>query len=215
MESAKNILQLTDTNSEVSNQEKTFLVRGTDKIPIYAENTSKYSLSFRYLGRRYHNQPEEPVRLLINNNGGSIELGGTLFTICPWWDGPNSRAQVEKQLLADSLQSPSKWVWVHHAPPDGSPVSWTGKRFAGDAYLVGWIERFKPDMVLSGHIHNSPFLGGGSWMDQVGDTWVFNPGRQPGPHPTLITLDLDEMQADWFSAEEKESRSLRPERLPG
>ena len=46
MESAKNFLQLTDTNSEVSNQEKAFLLHGTDKIPIYAENTSKYSLSF-------------------------------------------------------------------------------------------------------------------------------------------------------------------------
>ena len=75
MESAKNFLQLTDTNSEVSNQEKAFLLHGTDKIPIYAENTSKYSLSFRYLGQGHHNQPEKPVRLLINNNGRSVELG--------------------------------------------------------------------------------------------------------------------------------------------
>ena len=75
MESAKNFLQLTDTSSEVSNQEKAFLLHGTDKIPIYAENTSKYSLSFRYLGQRHHNQPEKPVRLLINNNGRSVELG--------------------------------------------------------------------------------------------------------------------------------------------
>ena len=75
MESAKNFLQLTDTNSEVSNQEKAFLLHGTDKIPIFTENTSKYSLSFRYLGRRSHNQPEEPVRLLIKNNGDSVELG--------------------------------------------------------------------------------------------------------------------------------------------
>jgi extracellular factor (EF) 3-hydroxypalmitic acid methyl ester biosynthesis protein len=75
METAKNNLQLIDTNSEVSNQEKAFLLHGTDKIPIYAENTSKYSLSFRYLGQRHHYQPEKPVRLLINNNGRSVELG--------------------------------------------------------------------------------------------------------------------------------------------
>ena len=75
MESAKNNFQLIDTSSEVSNQEKTFLINGTDKIPIYAENTSKYSLSFRYLGQRWHNQPDEPVRLLIKNNGDSVELG--------------------------------------------------------------------------------------------------------------------------------------------
>ncbi len=31
-------------------------------------------------------------------DGDSIEIDGTLFTICPWWDGPVSRAEVEKLL---------------------------------------------------------------------------------------------------------------------
>jgi extracellular factor (EF) 3-hydroxypalmitic acid methyl ester biosynthesis protein len=75
MQSAKTNLQLIDTSSEVSNQEKTFLIHGIDKIPIYAENTSKYSLSFRYLGRRRHHKPDETVRLLIKNSGDSVELG--------------------------------------------------------------------------------------------------------------------------------------------
>jgi len=75
METAKNNFQLIDTSSQVSNQEKTFLIHGADKIPIHAENTSKYSLSFRYLGRRHLNQPDELVRLLIKNNGDSVELG--------------------------------------------------------------------------------------------------------------------------------------------
>jgi extracellular factor (EF) 3-hydroxypalmitic acid methyl ester biosynthesis protein len=75
METAKNNFQSIDTSCQVSNQEKAFLIRGSDKIPIHAENTSKYSLSFRYLGRRYNNQPDEPVRLLIRNNGDSVELG--------------------------------------------------------------------------------------------------------------------------------------------
>jgi extracellular factor (EF) 3-hydroxypalmitic acid methyl ester biosynthesis protein len=75
MESAKNNLQLIDTSSEVSNQEKTFLIHGIDKIPIYAENTSKYSLSFRYLDRRRHHKQDEPVRLLIKSSGDSVELG--------------------------------------------------------------------------------------------------------------------------------------------
>jgi len=75
METAKNNFELIDTNSQVSNQEKTFLIRGADKIPIQAENTSKYSLSFRYLGRQHHDQPDVPVRLLVKNNGDSVELG--------------------------------------------------------------------------------------------------------------------------------------------
>ena len=75
METAKNNFQPIHTSRQVSNQEKTFLIRGTDKIPIHAENTSKYSLSFRYLGQRCHYQADEPVRLLVKNNGDSVELG--------------------------------------------------------------------------------------------------------------------------------------------
>jgi extracellular factor (EF) 3-hydroxypalmitic acid methyl ester biosynthesis protein len=74
MESAKNNLQLVDTSTEVTNQEKIFLIHGTKKIPIYAKNSSKYSLQFRYLDQHIdHN--EKPVKLLIKNNGDSIELG--------------------------------------------------------------------------------------------------------------------------------------------
>ncbi len=49
-------------------------MHGTDKIPIYAENSSKYSLQFRYLDQHI-DYTEEPVKLLIKNNGDSIELG--------------------------------------------------------------------------------------------------------------------------------------------
>lgn len=74
MQSVKNSLQLIDPSSEVSTQEKTFLIRGTDEIPIYPEKNTKYSLSFRYLSR-HDNQIDEPVKLLIKNNGDSVELG--------------------------------------------------------------------------------------------------------------------------------------------
>jgi len=75
MENAKDNLRGDETNSEVSNQEKAFLIHGTDKIPIHTEITSKYSLSFRYLSQRRYKQPDEHVRLLISNNGDSVELG--------------------------------------------------------------------------------------------------------------------------------------------
>ncbi|MEI7996750.1 MAG: metallophosphoesterase [Methylococcaceae bacterium] len=123
----------------------------------------------------------------------------TLFTICPWWDGPESCTQVGDQLERDSLKAKDLWVWVYHAPPDASPTSWGGKQHYGDSQLVQWIERFSPDMVLSGHIHQSPFREGGSWVDQLKSTWIFNPGRQIGPCPTHIIIDTDERMALWFS----------------
>ena len=64
-------------------------------------------------------------------------------------------------------------------------------------------------MVLSGHIHNSPFYVEGSWIDRIGSTWVFNPGRQLGAQPTTIIVDLDTMTAEWSSQEEHSARDLR------
>src|SRR5207253_2812461 len=101
--------------------------------------------------------------------------------------GPATRAELEAQLARDAARRNGRWIWIHHAPPDKSPVSWTGKHFGGDECLVEWIRKYEPDLVLSGHIHNAPFYPGGSWIDRLGKTWVFNPGRQIGAQPTFIS----------------------------
>jgi Icc-related predicted phosphoesterase len=141
-------------------------------------------------------------------DGDSVEFPGTLVTICPWWDGPVSLAEVEKQLTEQAQKVQGRWIWVYHSPPAGSPVCWTGKKFGGDEVLLEWIKRFQPDMVLSGHIHNSPFYADGAWVDRIGKTWVFNPGKQPGECPTYIILDLEAMTAEWVSAEGQSVRKL-------
>jgi Icc-related predicted phosphoesterase len=144
-------------------------------------------------------------------DGDSVELGGARVTVCPWWDGPVSRAELETRLEREAESAdrgPHPWIWIHHAPPAGSPVCWTGKKFAGDEALREWIDRFQPDMVFSGHIHNSPFYGEGAWVDRLGKTWVFNPGRQPGACPTHISLDFATMSAEWISMEGRSVRRL-------
>jgi Icc-related predicted phosphoesterase len=148
-------------------------------------------------------------------DGDRVEFNGTLITVCPWWDGPLTRQAVEQQLTRDADCPREKWIWIHHAPPDRSPVSWTGKVFGGDPYLVNWIRRFQPDLVLSGHIHNAPFYEEGSWVDRLGSTWVFNPGKQPGPRPTFLVVDLDQMSVDWVCAEEQDQRRLRENSADG
>jgi hypothetical protein len=129
-------------------------------------------------------------------------------TLCPWWDGPVSRAGLESQLHRFAKHAGHKWIWVHHAPPDYSAISWNGKKFVGDKYLVDWIRHFEPDLVFCGHVHNAPFYPEGSWIDRIGKTWVFNPGRQIGPRPTSIVFDLDAMTAEWCSLEEQSLRQL-------
>ncbi len=145
----------------------------------------------------------------LHVDGDSFELGDLRITVCPWWDGQLSRGELEAQLEREAAKVRRRWLWIHHAPPEGSQTCWTGKKFAGDEFLRGWIDRFKPDMVLSGHIHNSPFYGGGSWIDRVGQTWVFNPGKQIGPQPTTIILDFDAMTAEWISQDDRSIRDLR------
>jgi Icc-related predicted phosphoesterase len=129
----------------------------------------------------------------------SVEIDGILFTVCPWWDGPLAKQQVADILARDATRPKDRWVWVYHSPPSNSPTSWVGRKHIGDEELATWIERYQPEMVLTGHIHQSPFVDGGSWVDQVGKTWVFNPGRQIGPWPTRIMFDTDTKAAVWLS----------------
>jgi Icc-related predicted phosphoesterase len=147
----------------------------------------------------------ETSQLGILRDGENITIGGNRFTICPWWDGPRVKEQISRQLEQEAHEPhDGRWIWVHHAPAANSPTSWGGKRSFGDAELVQWIERYKPDIVLSGHVHQSPFISDGSWFDRLGETWVFNVGQQLGHAPTRIMLDLDQNKikdrAFWFSA---------------
>jgi Icc-related predicted phosphoesterase len=141
-------------------------------------------------------------------DGQSLDRPEVFITICPWWDGPVTRAELEAQLQRDAARGRSPWLWVHHAPPSDSPVCWSGRKFAGDEYLREWIVRYQPDAVLCGHIHNSPFHPEGSWIDRIGKSWVFNPGRQIGAYPTHIAIDLVTMTAEWISSDERSTRLL-------
>lgn len=154
----------------------------------------------------------------ISVDGQSLAVDEDLVTVFPWWDGPVTRDEM-MAFIAEEKQRPHKrWLWLHHAPPGNSPVSWTGKKHIGDEHLNQSIEEHQPDFVFSGHIHNSPFCAGGSWIDRVGTAWVFNPGKSIGEFPPHIVVDLAEMKARWISYEGAEEIDLinpdaRPEPL--
>jgi Icc-related predicted phosphoesterase len=140
----------------------------------------------------------EVRELGIACDGDSLNFGDTLFTVCPWWDGPLVKQRIDEQLREAAAGQPKRWIWVHHAPPADSPTSWGGKRFFGDVELVQWIGKYQPSMVISGHVHQSPFIADGSWFDRVGTTWVFNAGLQAGRPPVHIVLDIGGGTAFWL-----------------
>ncbi|MEM6460588.1 MAG: metallophosphoesterase [Pseudomonadota bacterium] len=133
----------------------------------------------------------------VPTDGDSPVIGDTLFSLCPWWDGDRVKHEMIRQIEQDALKQPKRWIWVHHAPPQDSPTSWTGKRFFGDQELRALIERFQPDAVLSGHVHQSPYIDGGSWADRIGRTWIFNAGHQLGPVPSHVLIDTEDGTAYW------------------
>jgi Icc-related predicted phosphoesterase len=178
----------------------------------YLERLSKVTRLFACSGNHdldSHNAEGERVakwfakvrRLGIAADGDSFEMEDVLFTICPWWDGPSTRQAVGEQLARDaSKREGKKWAWVYHAPPSGSPTSWAGERYFGDDALDAWIKTYEPDFVFSGHVHSSPFAKGGSWVDHIGPTWIFNAGFELAPTPPHMILNTDENAVIWQSS---------------
>ncbi len=135
----------------------------------------------------------------VLTDGAYAEIEDTSITVCRWWDGPLGCADVGRQLARDAERRRRRWIWVYHAPPEASPVSWTGTKHYGDAELVRWTQQYQPELVLTGHVHESPFRTGGSWVDRIGDTWVFNAGRQIAPCPAHVIFDTTAGTAIWSS----------------
>jgi Icc-related predicted phosphoesterase len=139
-----------------------------------------------------------------------LALNGARISICPWWEGPDSRRCVAAFLQSESEKRGGPWIWMCHAPPAYSKISWNGRMHSGDPFLVELIGQHAPDIVLCGHIHSSPFQPPGSWMDRVGAAWVFNPGREIGPTPPSIVIDLVKMEATWQSSMDSQTIRLTP-----
>jgi Icc-related predicted phosphoesterase len=80
--------------------------------------------------------------------------------------------------------------------------------------LRGWITHHQPDIVLTGHVHESPFKPTGSWADRIGRTWVFNAGRQIGQVPAHVVIDLVAGRAVWHSLMGEETLDLADAQAP-
>ena len=144
----------------------------------------------------------------IPADGESLAMEDCLFTILPWWDGEAGRNSIDRLLKADAARRPANWIWVIHAPPSDSPVSWGGDKCFGAAEVRNWVEDYQPELVFSGHVHQAPFIEDGSWADRIGKSWVFNAGFQLGPFPSCIVIDTDARRAYWLSLAGLETLSL-------
>jgi Icc-related predicted phosphoesterase len=137
----------------------------------------------------------------VHADGDTVAIDGTTFSIFPWWDGTIAKGAIARQLSAAQPTDARRWIWVYHAPPSEAAVAWSGRRHFGDELLAGWIKQYGPAMVFAGHVHEAPFASGGSWVERIGDTWVFNAGKEIGDVPAHICVDTVRREAVWFSLE--------------
>jgi len=57
----------------------------------------------------------------IPTDGDAKQIGDTLFSLCPWWDGERGKAEIGEQLARDAKARPARWVWVYHRRPKARP----------------------------------------------------------------------------------------------
>jgi Icc-related predicted phosphoesterase len=172
-------------------QEKTRLLVCSGNHDLDSQNEAGEQMAKWLLGARNSG---------LLSDGDSVLIGDTLFTMCAWWDGPVSQGTIGSQLAEDAKKRPKNWIWIYHAPPSDSPVAWAGQRYYGDGALKKWIESYQPDIVMSGHVHEAPYVDSGSWVDRIGTTWIFNTGHYLGAPPAHIIMDTEAGEALWFSA---------------
>jgi len=106
-----------------------------------------------------------------------------------------------KGTIEDDLRerwASSNEIVAIHAPPDGLGLDLcVDGRKVGSRAIGRWVEREQPYMVLSGHLHESPWVSGKS-VEEAGRTVVV----QPGQYHSAATADPSRIETR--SAEELE-----------
>lgn len=98
----------------------------------------------------------------------------------------NTLTSVEEDL--EELFSTDS-IWITHNPPYGGNLDITYDNIhVGSKALMKKIVDLQPKLVLSGHIHESPFMSS-NWVDRIGNSICINPGYSDEFHGVLFEID--------------------------
>jgi Icc-related predicted phosphoesterase len=86
----------------------------------------------------------------------------------------HKQSPIYKELKQahEKIKNLKKKVMITHEPPLGSKIELLG--FPGSEGVRKAIDKFKPDILICGHIHE-----GGGLIEQIGKTKVMNVSRTP------------------------------------
>jgi len=95
------------------------------------------------------------------------------------WGLYSDSKQVYNELKKahEGIKGSKKKIMITHSPPEGSKIELLG--FPGSQGIKRAIDKFKPNILICGHIHE-----GGGIIEKIGDTKVINVSR----HPTIFEI---------------------------
>ena len=112
-----------------------------------------------------------------NIHGYSVRFDGVGFFGAGGAEGPGPGAITDREIMKNlekaysELQGIEKKIMVTHMHPAGSRSEFSGVR--GSKSIRKAIDKFKPDLLLHGHIHE-----GAGFEEIIGGTRVINVGRE-------------------------------------
>ena len=116
----------------------------------------------------YKNATNIHKKNVIKNNVGIFGSGTT-----DWGFEEDEKIVYDELKTAHKgLEKLTKKILVSHCPPEGSAIEMIG--FPGSKGVRKAIDKFKPDFMICGHIHE-----GGGLIENIGKTKVLNASQNP------------------------------------
>lgn len=107
-------------------------------------------------------------------------------------DREKSEQEIEQDLINLQAQVDSqKTVFVVHSPPFMTKLDQSFNAHYGSQGVRHWLKTSSKHLVLCGHIHEAPFVQGGSWRETINQTLCLQPG---GFHDTGLCAVKFEIQ---------------------
>ena len=162
--------------------DRIFAVTGNCDAPSFKDSLDEYDISIEGSLSYY-------CGLVLSGSGGGSKFDGTtpnertdeelvsdlhLVAECAGDENPDEENPVEKNPCEKSPSSSALWnnliLVIHNPPKDTKLDVITNGAHVGSPLIRAFIEKYRPLLVVSGHIHESAAI------DKIGGTTLINPG---------------------------------------
>ncbi|MBU0530646.1 MAG: YfcE family phosphodiesterase, partial [Nanoarchaeota archaeon] len=110
-----------------------------------------------------------------------IGWGGALTPFNTSFEPPEGETREALERLTTNLTG--EFILLLHNPPKDTKLDLVGGKHVGSAAEKELVEKKKPLLVLSAHIHESPGI------DKIGDTTIFYPGPVFNGHYGIVEIN--------------------------